>query len=59
MALMTAAPPARIRLAALPTPLTAAPRLAPVPRYADVGDMVFWPTGGRLDAVAMAAGARP
>ena len=63
MALMTAARPARIGLATLPTPLAAAPRLPQAPRAgslcADGADMVFWPTGGLLDAVAVAAGARP
>jgi len=40
-------------------PVYTAKALALVPRYADGGDMVFWHTGGLLDAVATAAGARP
>ncbi len=39
-------------------PVYTAKALALVPRYADGGDMVFWHTGGLLDAVA-AAGAQP
>lgn len=38
-------------------PVYTAKALALVPRYADGGDMVFWHTGGLLDAVA-AAGAQ-
>lgn len=82
MAVMTTALTARTRLAALPTPLVQAPRLAEtlgtgplyvkhedltgfafagnkarplVPRYAGGGNVVFWHTGGQLDAVAVAA----
>jgi D-cysteine desulfhydrase len=40
-------------------PVYTAKALALVPRYADGGDMVFWHTGGLLDAVAAAAGAQP
>ncbi|MGN6175696.1 MAG: 1-aminocyclopropane-1-carboxylate deaminase/D-cysteine desulfhydrase [Streptosporangiaceae bacterium] len=40
-------------------PVYTAKALSLVPRYADGGDMVFWHTGGLLDAVAAAAGARP
>ena len=40
-------------------PVYTAKALALVPRYADGGDMVFWHTGGLLDAVAVAAGAQP
>ena len=39
-------------------PVYTAKALALVPRCADGGDMVFWHTGGLLDAVAAAAGAR-
>jgi D-cysteine desulfhydrase len=39
-------------------PVYTAKALALVPRYADGGDMVFWHTGGLLDAVAAAAGAQ-
>jgi D-cysteine desulfhydrase len=40
-------------------PVYTAKALSLVPRYADGGDMVFWHTGGLLDAVAAAAGAQP
>jgi len=40
-------------------PVYTAKALALVPRYASGGDMVFWHTGGLLDAVAAAAGAQP
>jgi D-cysteine desulfhydrase len=40
-------------------PVYTAKALALVPRYADGGDMVFWHTGGLLDAVAATAGAQP
>ena len=40
-------------------PVYTAKALAQVPRYADGGNMVFWHTGGMLDAVAAAAGAQP
>jgi D-cysteine desulfhydrase len=40
-------------------PVYTAKALSLVPRYADGGDMVFWHTGGLLDAVAGAAGAQP
>jgi 1-aminocyclopropane-1-carboxylate deaminase/D-cysteine desulfhydrase-like pyridoxal-dependent ACC family enzyme len=40
-------------------PVYTAKALSLVPRYADGGDMVFWHTGGLLDGVAAAAGARP
>jgi 1-aminocyclopropane-1-carboxylate deaminase/D-cysteine desulfhydrase-like pyridoxal-dependent ACC family enzyme len=40
-------------------PVYTAKALALVPRYANGGDMVFWHTGGLLDAVAGAAGAQP
>jgi D-cysteine desulfhydrase len=40
-------------------PVYTAKALAMVPRYADGGDMVFWHTGGLLDAVAAAAGGQP
>jgi 1-aminocyclopropane-1-carboxylate deaminase/D-cysteine desulfhydrase-like pyridoxal-dependent ACC family enzyme len=39
-------------------PVYTAKALSLVPRCADGGDMVFWHTGGLLDAVAVAAGAR-
>jgi 1-aminocyclopropane-1-carboxylate deaminase/D-cysteine desulfhydrase-like pyridoxal-dependent ACC family enzyme len=39
-------------------PVYTAKALALVPRYADGGDMVFWHTGGLLDAVAAVAGAQ-
>ena len=38
-------------------PVYTAKALSLVPRYADGGDMVFWHTGGLLDAVAATAGA--
>ena len=37
-------------------PVYTAKALAVVSRYADDGDVVFWHTGGQLDAVALAAG---
>ena len=40
-------------------PVYTAKALSLVPRYADGGDMVFWHTGGLLDAVAATAGAQP
>jgi 1-aminocyclopropane-1-carboxylate deaminase/D-cysteine desulfhydrase-like pyridoxal-dependent ACC family enzyme len=40
-------------------PVYTAKALALVPRCADGGDMVFWHTGGVLDAVAAAMGAHP
>jgi 1-aminocyclopropane-1-carboxylate deaminase/D-cysteine desulfhydrase-like pyridoxal-dependent ACC family enzyme len=40
-------------------PVYTAKALALVPRCADGGDMVFWHTGGLLDAVAAAAGGQP
>jgi D-cysteine desulfhydrase len=40
-------------------PVYTAKALALVPRYGSGGDMVFWHTGGLLDAVAAAAGAQP
>jgi D-cysteine desulfhydrase len=40
-------------------PVYTAKALSLVPRYADGGDMVFWHTGGLLDAVAGATGAQP
>jgi D-cysteine desulfhydrase len=40
-------------------PVYTAKALSLVPRYADGGGMVFWHTGGLLDAVAGAAGAQP
>jgi len=40
-------------------PVYTAKALSLVPRCADGGDMVFWHTGGLLDAVAVAAGAQP
>jgi 1-aminocyclopropane-1-carboxylate deaminase/D-cysteine desulfhydrase-like pyridoxal-dependent ACC family enzyme len=40
-------------------PVYTAKALALVPRYADGGDMVFWHTGGLLDAVAAAVGTHP
>jgi len=39
-------------------PVYTAKALALVPRYADGGDMVFWHTGGLLDAVAAAGAPR-
>jgi D-cysteine desulfhydrase len=39
-------------------PVYTAKALSLVPRYADGGDMVFWHTGGLLDAVAAVAGAQ-
>ena len=40
-------------------PVYTAKALALVPRYAGGGDMVFWHTGGLLDAVAAAVGTHP
>jgi D-cysteine desulfhydrase len=40
-------------------PVYTAKALSLVPRYADGGGMVFWHTGGLLDAVAATAGAQP
>jgi D-cysteine desulfhydrase len=40
-------------------PVYTAKALSLVPRYADGGGIVFWHTGGLLDAVAATAGAQP